>query len=204
MRPMMAVVVVVLALSCAAGVFAQNPGATITFDGEGMMVYQGTGSMMTPCAMDMPITVGNFRITRVALPSDARFEFTGLVVPQRGAIDERLVTLDNSWDSPQGIALLCEVIDPMAPLGFRLRTDSYRRGDNSTWLELMLNDEHSRVGEIPAVEQARRFASSPTWYAQVDPMMLDGSPEFSIVLAVGGHGSFSVKQIEIKSWPTRP
>ncbi len=204
MRPIMAVVAVVLALGCAAGAFAQNPGATIVFNVDGMLLYEGTGEMMMPCAPNMPITVGNLRLTEVRLPSDAIFGFTGLIMPQRGAIDERLVVLDNSWDSPQGLALLCEVIDPMMPIGFRLRTDSYRRGDNSTWLGLMLSPGHNRVGEMRPVEQSRRFTSDPTWYVQADAGVADDASRFSIELDVGGHGSFSIKQIEIKAWPTRP
>lgn len=204
MRPIATVVVVALALCCAAGAFAQSPGATIVFNVDGMLLYEGTGETMMPCAPNMPITVGNFRITEVRLPSDAIFQFTGLVLPQRGAIDDRLVVLDNSWDSPQGPALLCEVIDPMMPIGFRLRTESYRRGDNSTWLGLMLAPGHTRVGAMRPVEQSRRFTSDPTWYVQTDAQIADDAARFSIVLDVGGHGSFSIKQVEIKSWPTRP
>lgn len=204
MRAAMTLISVVLALGCAAGGFAQNPGVTIVFNCDGMQVYRGTGETMTPCTSDTPITVGNLRLSAVALPRAAIFEFTGLVLPQRGGPDDRLVVVDDSCDSPQGLALLCEVIDPRAPVGFRVRTDSYRRGDTSTWLGLMLAPGHTRAGELRPVEQSRRFTSSPTWYAQFDPDLLRGSSQFSIVLDVGGHGSFSIRQIEIRPWPTSP
>jgi len=188
-------------------VAAQDFGATIVFTTDEMLVYEGTGEMMAETPTTEPITVGNFRILRVILPSESRLDYVGLVMPYRGMIDERAADLDTRWGARKGLALLCEVVDPMAPIGLRMRAQGHRRGDNAVWLDLMLAPGHTQIGRIPAVTQSHRYLGElHRWYVQTDlPTIYDSDDPgdtFSIVLKADGRAGFWLKRLEIKRWPT--
>jgi len=195
--------IVTLAASCA---LAQGTGATIVFRPDGMALYEGTGDDMAPEPATEPIAIGNFRLLGFELPSESRLDYVGLVMPYRGALNQRTVNLETTWGSPQGLALLCEAIEPADPVGFRVRAWAHRRGDKGSWLAMTLAPGHTRIGDEPAVVQNRRYLGDMhRWYVETDmPTLYDDDevqPEFSIVLKVGGWGSWWIKRIEIKAWP---
>ncbi len=195
--------IVALTASCA---LAQGTGATIIFRPDGMALYEGTGDEMAAEPATEPITIGNFRLLGFEPPSESNLDYVGLVMPYRGALNQRMVNLATTWGSPQGLALLCEAVEPTDPVGFRVRAWAHRRGDKGSWLAMTLAPGHTRIGEMPAVVQNRRYlGETHRWYVETDmPTLYDDhevQPEFSIVLKVGGWGSWWIKRIEIKAWP---
>ncbi len=195
--------IIALAASCA---LAQDTGATIVFRPDGMALYQGTGDAIAPEPATEPIIIGNFRLLGFVLPGESNLDYVGLVIPYRGALNQRMVNLETTWGSPQGLALLCEAVEPADPVGFRVRAWAHRRGARGSWLAMDLAPGHTRVGEMPAGVRNRRYLGEMhRWYVQTDMPTLYGDDdprsEFSIVLKVGGWGSWWIKRIEIKAWP---
>lgn len=141
MRASTAVAVsLILAAVVAGAACAQDDGATITFINTETLIYHGTGEMRAELPMPCPITVGNFRILDVRLPSQSNRDYVGLVIPFRGALDEHMVNLDPRWGNSSTLSLVCEVIDPTMPIGFRMRAHARAREVHSpgTWIELAL------------------------------------------------------------------
>jgi len=201
--------VVLVAIVTAAAV-AQDRGATVTFTGGHLVVYEGTGETKMECPQTQPVTVGNLRIVDVIPPSESNFDNFGLVMPFRGALNERAVNLETRWGSRQGLALVCEAIDPTAPIGFRMRVHARRRmvHAHGVTLNLELARDPDRRHRIPAVRPSGRiFGDMHAWYVLTDLPTIheSGDPddnEFAIILDVEGRGSFWLKWLEIKRWPT--
>lgn len=203
---MIACVALMIVLGAAVGAAAQNEGATIMFKPDGVKVYRGVGDAMLPCPPGDTVEVGNFRIIRAIVPSQASFTNQGLVFPWRGALDEEAANLDASWGNPRPLMLLCEIIDTDEPIGFRMRAEARRRGRTWSWLDLGLGRGPAH-DNMMMVEGGRRWTGGMhTWYAQVEPSQLYGNraPEqrFVIALDPGGRGSWFVQKLELKSWPT--
>lgn len=211
MRVFKANVTVTLLLVVTAGFApAKDGGVTIDFTDRQVRLYEGTGEMRAPDHTDQPVTVGNLRITKVRLPGDSNRDFVGLVFPFRGLLDELAVNLDRRWGSTRGLALICEAIDADAPIGFRMRAHARRRMLHApgAWLELQLGRSATDDHAIPATLQNRRAGGDMHyWYVDSDlPTILRvDDPEtdrFAILLNAGGRGSFWIKWLEIKEWPS--
>ncbi len=195
---------------CAGSAFAQDEGATITFTNTETLIYRGTGDMRAKEPLDCPITVGNLRITDVRLPSESNLDNVGLVIPFRGALSERMVHLDPRGDGAARLALICEVIDANEPIGFRMRTHARVRMFHSpgAWLELNLGRGPKDDRPIPAMTQNKRFTGEMhRWYvsSSIDDIYRKQDRErdrFAILLDTGERGSWWIKWLEIKSWPT--
>ncbi len=215
MRALKAVAMSVILVAVLIGTaHAQDEGATITFTDTRVDIYEGTGDVRAAEPMNCPVTVGNFRITKVRLPAQSNLDNVGLVIPFRGALSERMVDLDYRWGARGALALLCEVIDPEQPIGFRLRTHARVRMFHSpgAWLELKLGRGWKDDRAIPAAAQNKRFTGElQRWYVQSDmneiyhraetaPVPEDQS--FAILLDTGERGSWWIKWLEIKPWPT--
>jgi len=215
MRSLRALTMSLIILTVLVGaVYAQDEGATITFTDTQINIYQGTGEMRAEQPMDCPVQVGNFRITKVRLPAESNLDNVGLVIPFRGALSERMVDLDYRWGGEGALALLCEVIDPEAPIGFRLRTHARVRMFHSpgAWLELKLGRGWKDDQAIPADEQNKRFNGElQRWYSltninqiyhRAEDAPVPESDAFAILLDTGERGSWWIKRLEIKPWPT--
>jgi hypothetical protein len=182
----------------------------VTFTDGDVRVYEGTGDTRACEPTSAAVTIGNFRIIDVRLPNESNLDYVGLVMPFRGLLNERGADLDRRWGSDEGLALICEMVDPAAPIGFRMRAHARRRMLHSpgAWLELNLARHAHDDDAIPATARNRRFGGDMQhWYIESDlPTIYDTeSPEsdrFAIVLDAGGRGSFWIKWIEIKPWPT--
>lgn len=211
MRALRAVVTTLTLVAVMAGaLYAQDEGATITFTNTKTLVYQGTGEMRAETPMECPITVGNFRITDIRMPSQANLDYVGLVIPFRGALNERMVDLDPRWDGSGPLVLMCEVIDPEAPIGFRMRAHARVRMVHSpgSWLELNLGRGPKDEQPIPAADQNKRFTGDmQRWYvvSSIEEIYQKQDPEsdrFTIMLDTGERGSWWIKWLELKEWPT--
>lgn len=188
--------------------YAQDAGATVTFTGTETRIYQGTGEMRE--MMPLPITVGNFRILDVRLPAESNRDNVGLVIPFRGAMNEHMVNLDPRWGGARPLVLVCEAIDPSMPIGFRVRGHARAREVHSpgTWLALELGRGPKDDRPIPASDYNARFngdthtwyvlSSLPEIYRREDPQ----STRFTIMLDTYERGSWWIKWLEIKEWPT--
>ncbi|MFP4248030.1 MAG: hypothetical protein ACLFU7_00140 [Armatimonadota bacterium] len=205
----------VLVAVVAGAAHAQNDGVTITFTDTKTLIYQGTGDMRAATPADCPITVGNFRITRVHLPAQSNLDDVGLVIPFRGALSERMVNLDPRWGGAEPLALICEVIDPEQPIGFRARAHARARMYHSpgSWLEMNLARGPKDTRPIPASAQNKRFSGDMhRWYALSDINEIyhraENAPvpendRFAILLSTGERGSWWIKSLELKAWPTQ-
>lgn len=211
MRASRAVAIVLILAAVVAGAsYAQDEGATITFTDTETLIFQGTGEMRAEAPMPCPVVVGNFRIIEVRLPSEANRDYVGLVIPFRGALNERMANLDPRWGGANPLALVCEVIDPSRPIGFRLRAHARAREVHSpgTWLELNLGRGPRDSAPIPATVQNRRInGDMQRWYvlSSIQEVYRKQDPErdrFAIMLDTGGRGSWWIKWLELKSWPT--
>ena len=211
MRASTAVAVsLILAAVVAGAACAQDDGVTITFTNTETLVYQGTGEMRAESPMLCPVTVGNFRILEVRLPSESNRDNVGLVIPFRGALSERMVDLDPRWNGANALALVCEIIDPGAPIGFRMRAHARVREFHSpgTWLELMLGRGPNDDRPIPASAYNARFTGDMhTWYAisSLPEIYRRDDPQktrFTIMLNTNERGSWWIKWLELKPWPT--
>ncbi|NLO05999.1 MAG: hypothetical protein GX131_09265 [candidate division WS1 bacterium] len=187
---------------------ADSNGATITFTHTRTTVYPGTGQSFVDTPVELPVTVGNFRITGIRMPSESKRDFVGLVLPFRGLLNERAVNLDPRWGGRGGLVLLCEAIDTAAPIGFRMRAYGRSREMGAgAWLDLMLAGGPNH-DPIPATEQAKRFDDPfHHWYVERDLATIQRRDEprndrFVIILNTGGRGSYWVKRLELAAWPT--
>lgn len=194
----------------AGAVCAQHDGATITFTDTKTLIYEGTGEVRAETPAARPVTVGNLRITGIRLPAQANRDHVGLVIPFRGALSERMVNLDPRWGGPGTVALLCEVIDPDEPIGFRLRAHARVRMFHSpgAWLELNLGRGARDNRAVPAAAQTKRFSGEThAWYvlSSIDEIHRRDDPDtdrFAILLSTGERGSWWIKSLELKAWPT--
>lgn len=211
MRAVRAVVRALIPVAIAAGaVYAQNEGATFTFTDTKTLVYEGTGEMRAEKPMELPVTVGNFRITNVRLPSQSKRDYVGLVLPFRGALSERMVDLDPRWDGAEPLVLTCEVIDPDLPIGFRMRLHGRVRMWHSpgAWLELNLGRGPRDDRPMAATAQNKRFSGEThLWYVEttIDEIHRRDDPDrdrFTLMLDTGERGSWWIKWLQIKPWPT--
>ena len=215
MRATRAVAVALILVAVVAGTaYAQDEGATITFTDTKTLVYEGTGDMRAEMPMQLPVTVGNFRITNIRLPAQSNRDNVGLVIPFRGALSERMVDLDPRWDGAEPLALICEVIDPRQPIGFRMRSHARVRMFHSpgSWLELNLGRGPRDDQPIPATPQNKRFTGGmQLWYSLSDMNEIYDRAEdapvperdrFAILLDTGERGSWWIKWLELKPWPT--
>lgn len=211
MRAVRAVVMALILVAVVAGaIYAQDEGATFTFTDTKTLVYEGTGEMRAENRVELPVTVGNFRITNVRLPSQSNRDYVGLVFPFRGALNERMVDLDPRWDGAEPLVLVCEVVDPDLPIGFRMRAHGRVRMRHSpgAWLELNLGRGPQDDEPIPATEQNKRFSGGThLWYCEttIDDIYRLEDPEpdrFTLMLDTGERGSWWIKWLQIKPWPT--
>jgi len=216
MRALKAVAIVLILVAGVTGAaYAQDDGATITFTNTETLMYSGTGEMRAETPMECPITVGNFRIVKIQMPSEFNRDNVGLVIPFRGALSERMVDLDPRWGGAGAVSLVCEVIDPDEPIGFRMRAHAKVRMFHSpgAWLALNLGRGPKDDHPIPADTQNKRFTGElHRWYVLSDMNAIyhleedEPAPEqdrFTIMLDTGERGSWWVKSLELKSWPTR-
>ncbi|MGM0494907.1 MAG: hypothetical protein ACQER1_18385 [Armatimonadota bacterium] len=205
----------VLVAVVAGAAHAQNDGVTITFTDTKTLIYEGTGETRAEMPVDCPVTVGNFRITRVHLPSEANLDHVGLVIPFRGALSERMVNLDPRWGGAEPLALICEVIEPEQPIGFRARTHARVRMFHSpgSWLEMNLGRGHRDTRPIPASTQNKRFSGDMhRWYVlsdmneiyhRAEDAPVPENDRFAILFSTGERGSWWIKSLELKAWPTQ-
>ncbi|MGI5816825.1 MAG: hypothetical protein ACOX9R_01875 [Armatimonadota bacterium] len=203
-------IVLILVAFVAGAACAQDHGATITFTDTKTLIYEGTGEMRAEMPTDAPVVVGNLRITKVRLPAEANRDYVGLVIPFRGALNERIANLDSRWGGAGALALVCEVIDPDAPIGFRMRAHARVRMQHSpgAWLEANLGRGPDDTRPIPATAQNKRFSGGMhTWYvlSSIDEIRRTENPQsdrFAILLDTGERGSWWIKSLELKAWPT--
>lgn len=215
MRAFRAVAIAMILVATVAGVaYAQGEGATITFTNTETLIYHGVGQMRSEMPMQCPVTVGNFRITKVRLPAESNRDNVGLVIPFRGALSERMVDLDPRWGGADALMLICEVIDPDQPIGFRMRAHARVRMFHSpgSWLMLNLGRGPKDTNPIPGTAQNKRFTGeSHLWYVLSDMNEIyrraedapgPDSNRFVIMLDTGERGSWWIKSLELKPWPT--
>lgn len=211
MRALRATAMAMIVVAVLAGaVYAQDDGVTITFTDTKTLIYEGTGEMRAEMPTDEAVTVGNIRITDIRRSADSNRDHVGLVIPFRGALSERMVNLDPRWGGPGTVALLCEVIDPEEPIGFRMRAHARVRMFHSpgAWLELNLARGLKDTRPIAAAAQNKRFSGEKhAWYvlSSIDEIHRRDDPDsdrFVIMLSTGERGSWWIKSLELKAWPT--
>jgi|GEM_PF-5512677 len=205
-----AIVVTLTIVGIVAGSACAQDGATIMFANERADVYAGTWGERAEATMELPVTVGNFRITDIRLPGKCERNTVGQVVPFRHASGERMVDLDPRWDLQSPLALVCEVIDPSRPIGFRIRAHARMRmfHNSGQWLQLLLAESPDGDGAIHAMDRTKRFTwDMQHWYVLSSLQEIYGSDAgaentFTILIDNGTGGSWWLKWLEIKAWPT--
>lgn len=183
-------------------------GVTIRFEDGTAVVYDGARDLRTLTEVPLPITVGNIRIVDISRSSASNRDHVGQIVPFRHALTERMADLDPRWDIRDALLLTCEAVDPNEPIGFRLRANARARGFHSagSWLQLLLAPE--RGDAIAGSELNKRFnRDRHQWYVLRDLQDVYGnqiapSSSFTIRIQSSARGSWWIKWLELKPWPT--
>jgi hypothetical protein len=121
-----------------------------------------------------------------------------------------MVDLDPRWDLQSPLALVCEVIDPSQPIGFRIRAHARMRmfHNSGQWLQLLLAETPDGRGAVHAMDRPKRFTwDMQHWYVlsslqEIYGSDAPGADTFTILVDNGTGGSWWLKWLEIKSWPT--
>ena len=202
-----AAMTVVLIVVAASSTLAQQPeGATIIFGANDILVYQGVGDLRAEEPTSEPVSVGNFVIEAVARPSESDLGDWGLTMRHRSGPYQTLLN-SQTWgwvESRNGLDLRCRAKDPEAPIGFRVAVEVFDRSQNQAWLYLDVGP--NGWDRQPAVIANRRSRNGThRWYVpllldELYPAGRDDRDQFSIVLGVGGWGSYGIRKLEIRPY----
>ena len=194
-----------LALGCAASA-QQTEGATIIFARNGVLIYQGVGERRAAEPTREPVSVGNFVIEQVLLPSESDLGDFGLTMPYRNAYYQSHMNLQTwGWvQSRNGLCFVCRAKDVETPVGFWMRASARDRGEQQGWLYLDVGP--NAWDRRPAVTANRRYHSGThRWYVDTDLEGIYGPGRevrdlFAIVLGTGGWGAYSIEEITIRPY----